>query len=109
MWVLRSTLPTCSAVLFHHESTRSGSVPSLLLRDFNGALMVDGYAGYSAVCTKNGIIRLGCLAHARRKFIEAQQVQPKGKIGKADQGLAFIPYAYLKRIFTELPNAKTLG
>lgn len=94
MWVLRSTLPTCSAVLFHYESTRSGSVPSLLLRDFNGALMVDGYAGYNAVCTKNGFIRLGCLAHARRKFIEAQQVQPKGKVGKADQGLAFIQSLY---------------
>jgi transposase len=94
MWVLRSTLPTSSAVLFHYEPTRSGSVPSLLLRDFNGALMVDGYAGYNAACTKNNIIRLGCLAHVRRKFIEAQKIQPKGKVGKADQGLAFIQSLY---------------
>lgn len=94
MWVLRSTLPTCSAVLFHYEPTRSGLVPSLLLRDFNGALMSDGYAGYNAVCIKNTIIRLGCLAHVRRKFIEAQKIQPKGKVGKADQGLAFIQSLY---------------
>ncbi|MDZ7925346.1 MAG: IS66 family transposase [Marinagarivorans sp.] len=94
MWVLRSTLPTCSAVLFQYEPTRSGSVPSLLLRDFSGALMADGYTGYNAVCTNNGITRLGCWAHARRKFIEAQKVQPKGKTGKADQGLAYIQSLY---------------
>lgn len=94
MWVLRSTLPTCTAVLFHYEPTRSGAVPSLLLRDFSGALMVDGYTGYNAVCANNGITRLGCWAHVRRKFIEAQKVQPKGKTGKADQGLAYIQSLY---------------
>lgn len=99
MWVLRSTLPTCVAVLFHYEPTRSGSVPSLLLRDFTGVLMVDGYTGYNAVCVNNGITRLGCWAHARRKFIEAQKVhrsagRPKGKVGKADQGLAYIQSLY---------------
>ena len=99
MWVLRSSLPTCTAVLFHYEPTRSGTVPSLLLRDFDGALMVDGYTGYNAVCTNNGITRLGCWAHARRKFIEAQKVhrsagQPKGKTGKSDQGLAYIQALY---------------
>jgi len=94
MWVLRSTLPTCAAVLFQYEPTRSGSVPILLLQDFNGALMTDGYSGYNAVCNKNNIMRLGCWAHARRKFIEAQKIQPKGKAGKADQGLAFIQSLY---------------
>lgn len=94
MWVLRSTLPTCAAVLFQYEPTRSGAVPSLLLRDFDGALMADGYSGYNAVCNNNNITRLGCWAHARRKFIEAQKVQPKGKTGKSDQGLAFIQALY---------------
>ena len=94
MWVLRSTLPTCAAVLFHYEPTRSGSVPTLLLQEFTGALMADGYSGYNAVCNKNSIRRLGCWAHARRKFIEAQKLQPKGKVGKADQGLAFIQSLY---------------
>jgi transposase len=94
MWVLRSTLPTASAVLFRYEPTRSGDVAKELLRDFTGALMVDGYEGYSATCIKNAITRLGCWAHARRKFIEAQQAQPKGKTGKADQALAYIQQLY---------------
>jgi transposase len=105
MWVLRSTLPTCAAVLFHYEPTRSGSVPTLLLQDFSGALMADGYPGYNAVCNKNSITRLGCWAHARRKFIEAQKLQPKGKTGKADQGLALIQSLY--RIEQTLKNKTT--
>jgi transposase len=94
MWVLRSTLPTCSAVLFHYEPTRSGKVAHELLRDFSGALMVDGCASYNVACRKNNITRLSCWAHARRKFIEAQQKQSKGKTGKADQALAFIQQLY---------------
>lgn len=94
MWVLRSTLPTASAVLFRYEPTRSGDAAKELLHNFSGALMVDGYEGYNATCIKNGITRLGCWAHARRKFIEAQQSQPKGKTGKADQALAYIQQLY---------------
>lgn len=94
MWVLRSTLPTASAVLFHYEPTRSGDAAKELLSDFTGALMADGYEGYNAICIKNGITRLGCWAHARRRFIEAQKTQPKGKTGKADQALAYIQQLY---------------
>lgn len=99
MWVLRSTLPTASAVLFRYEPTRSGDAAKELLRDFTGALMVDGYEGYNATCIKNAITRLGCWAHARRKFIEAQKAprgagRPKGKTGKADQALAYIQQLY---------------
>jgi transposase len=94
MWVLRSTLPTASAVLFRYEPTRSGDAAKELLHNFSGALMVDGYEGYNATCIKNNITRLGCWAHARRKFIEAQQAQPKGKTGKSDQALAYIQQLY---------------
>ncbi len=94
MWVLRSTLPTASAALFRYEPTRSGDAAKELLHNFSGALMVDGYEGYNATCIKNGITRLGCWAHARRRFIEAQKTQPKGKTGKADQALAYIQQLY---------------
>lgn len=94
MWVLRSTLPTCAAVLFQYEPTRSGAIATELLCDYSGALMVDGCPSYNAVCVKNNITRLGCWAHVRRKFFDAQQAQPKGKVGKADQGLAFIQSLY---------------
>jgi transposase len=106
MWVLRSTQSTASAVLFRYEPSRSGAAATDLLDGFTGALMVDGYEGYNAACSKNSINRLGCWAHARRKFIEAQKTQLKGKTGKADQALAYIQQLY--RVEQSI-NDKTTG
>ena len=36
---------------------------------------------------QEGIERLAGWAHARRKFVEALKVQPKGKTGRADMAL----------------------
>ncbi|MDG9918824.1 IS66 family transposase [Pseudomonas juntendi] len=41
-----------------------------------------------------GVERLACMAHARRKFVEAQKVQPKGKTGRADVALTMINKLY---------------
>lgn len=99
MWVLRSMQPQCAAVLYRYEPTRSGKAASELLREFNGALMTDGYVAYQAVCQKNQITHLACWAHARRKFIDAQKIhrsagRTKGKAGKADQAIAYIQQLY---------------
>lgn len=94
MWVTAATQASTNIILYHYSASRSGETPQYLLADFNGALMVDGYEGYSAVCNGNQLTRLGCWAHARRKFVEAQRQQPKGKTGKADQALAFIQKLY---------------
>lgn len=37
---------------------------------------------------------MGCWAHARRKFVEAQKTQKKNKTGKADLALSFIQKLY---------------
>jgi transposase len=111
MWVLRSTTPNCAAVLFHYEPTRSGKSAEMLLRDYQGALMVDGFSGYNSVCEKNPIHRLGCWAHARRKFVDVQKIHRsagrfKGKTGKADQALAYIQQLY--RIESEIKEKHSL-
>jgi transposase len=56
---------------------------------FNGYLQVDSYAAYQQASNN----RVGCWAHARRKFKEAivAQGKPKtGKISKADMALSMI-------------------
>jgi transposase len=111
MWVLRSITPNCAAVLFHYEPTRSGKSAEMLLRDYQGALMVDGFSGYNSVCEKNPIHRLGCWAHARRKFVDVQKIHRsagrlKGKTGKADQALAYIQQLY--RIESEIKEKHSL-
>ncbi|HDS1769148.1 TPA: IS66 family transposase, partial [Pseudomonas putida] len=52
------------------------------------------YAGYNALALQSGVERLACMAHVRRKFVEAQKVQPKGKTGRADVALTMINKLY---------------
>ena len=92
MWVTVSQ--SSPAVLFNYSASRGQETPKALLENYEGALMVDGYEGYSPVCVENQLTRLGCWAHARRKFMSAKQQQAKGKIGKADVALSHIQTLY---------------
>ena len=94
MWVMGAGPPGQRLRVYHYEATRSGDVPVERLEGFDGALMADGYAGYGAACRDHGITRLGCWAHARRKFFDAARLQPKGKTGRPDQALALIGKLY---------------
>ena len=91
------------AVIFDYDPSQSQSVPERLLNHEVKAIMTDAYQGYQTACDTYKITRLGCWAHARRKFVDAQKLQKKGKTGKADQALAFIQklYALEKRIKDE--------
>jgi len=95
MWVLGAGAPGHRSVVFHYDPGRSGAVPTEMLGDYQGALMVDGYSGYEPVCNAQSLLRLGCWTHARRKFVDAKKLQPKGKTGRADQALAYIQKLYL--------------
>jgi len=69
MWVQRNTTGQ-PVVLFHYSPSRSANIPKTLLADYRGALMCDGYEAYESICQQNNITRLGCWAHARRKFVQ---------------------------------------
>ena len=56
-------------IVFDYQPGRGGQYPRDFLRDWSGSLMVDDYCGYKALWAA-GVIELGCLAHARRKFFE---------------------------------------
>ncbi len=94
MWVQRGGPPGQQVVLFDYTASRAGQVPVDLLGDYAGRLITDGYEGYTEIVRRNGITHAGCWAHARRKFVEAQKVQPKGKTGKADWALNQIRKLY---------------
>ena len=91
MWLLSDV--DARTVVFRYDPGRGGDVPLDMVSDYRGVLMVDGYGGYNAVCAKNSLIRLSCLAHVRRKFIDAKE-SAKGRTGKADQALAWIQRLY---------------
>ena len=72
MWTLADQ--NLSAYVF--SETRSSEVPFQLLKDANGILMTDGYAGYNKVAQLEEWTRVGCMAHARRYFVEAFATAP---------------------------------
>ena len=94
MWVQTGGPPDQPVILFDYTSSRAQEVPLHLLAGYRGYLMTDDYAGYNGIATQDGVERLGCWAHARRKFIEAQKAQPKGKTGRADMALNLINKLY---------------
>jgi transposase len=91
MWVQARSGPR-PIVLFHYAKNRSGTHAHELLDDYRGALQVDGYDGYASVIEINEITRLGCWAHARRKFFDAFKSSSGKSVGK--QGLGFITQLY---------------
>ena len=95
MWLMTANCYLKPLVLYHYSSSRGQETPNTILSDYRGTLMVDGYSGYQPICEANGIKRLGCWAHARRKFVEAQKAQGKTKkAGRADQAIAQIKKLY---------------
>jgi len=90
MWIMTNNTDQ-RMVLFHYSPTRETGVAELMLGDFDGTLMTDGYVVYDAIAKANeSITHLGCWAHARRYFKEASDAQPKGTAGKPEQALSYI-------------------
>ena len=89
-------------VLYDYQSSRSGQCARDYLGDYRGYLQVDGYAAYG----QTAAMLSGCWAHARRKFVEAKQAQPKGKTGKADWAINHIQKLY--RVEAEIKDLKPI-
>lgn len=60
-------------VLFDYRQGRGREGPNDILQNFKGYLQTDGYAGYADFDKRPGIVLIHCMAHARRKFVEALQ------------------------------------
>ena len=77
-------------VLYDYHASRAGRCAVDYLQGFNGYLQADGYKGYEQVDAE----LIGCMAHARRKFVEAQTAQPKNKSGRAQLAITKIAELY---------------
>lgn len=69
-WVYHNSLR--DLVMFDYQPGRGREGPSELLKDFKGHLQTDGYAAYNIFDQQKDITLLHCMAHARRKFVEAR-------------------------------------
>ena len=57
------------AVVYDFAQGRGSEHPNAFLKGFKGKLICDGYNGYKPLFGR-GVIEVGCMAHARRKFYE---------------------------------------
>jgi len=92
MWVYRSgEFTEHPIVIYEYQPGRGAQYPEAFLSDYQGYLLSDGYSAYNTV---EGVTQAGCLAHARRYFIDAQKKRPTKKSGKVDVALNFIGKLY---------------
>lgn len=63
-------------LVYHYSPNREGQWPQQFLKGYAGFLQGDAYTGYDALFTTGMVVEVGCWAHARRKFYEAQNTDP---------------------------------
>ncbi len=91
IWAYASTaFSDLNAVIYHFAPGRSGQHARDMLGEWSGKLVCDDYSGYKASFTK-GVIEIGCMAHARRKFVE---LEISGKSQIAGQAVEQIRQLY---------------
>jgi transposase len=64
------------SVVFDFRMGRERDGPKQFLRQFNGILQTDGYAAYDRIGGPK-MVHACCLAHARRKYVDALKVDPR--------------------------------
>jgi len=65
-------------VVFDFQMGRGRDGPREFLKNFRGKLQCDGYAAYDKLAV--GIVYVGCMAHARRTFVDAAKVAPNDPV-----------------------------
>jgi len=66
-------------VAYVYSETRAAETPNHLLAGTVGHLVTDGYSGYNDVVGEGKRTRVGCWAHARRRFYEALSSAPEAR------------------------------
>jgi len=82
MWVTVGYPNNKRIILYHYHQTRSKDVPLALLKDYKGYIQTDGYSAYNEKGKEDGVIHVGCFAHARRKFDEVLKSDSKSESAK---------------------------
>jgi len=76
--------------LFTYAPSRSAETARRLYDGARGALITDGYEVYANVAQTYGLVHLGCWAHARRRFVDAEAALPKAARTSAQPAAQFI-------------------
>lgn len=95
MWLYRTSGEARhQIVLYDYQPDRRHIHPKAFLENFKGYLHCDGYEGYHKL--PQDIIKVGCLAHLRRKFFDALKTLPKENQPESNAAKGV---AYLDKLF----------
>jgi transposase len=94
MWVRATPGDEKKIILFDYDPHRSGDVAKKLFTDYKGVLQVDGYGAYDALESQEGLIRIGCNMHGRRKFESALKTGAKAGHSLSEEALNFYKQIY---------------
>ena len=76
-WQFLDSRPDSRGLYFYYyNGSRAGEVARAQLKNYKGAVQTDGYGVYDFFEYQDGVTLLGCMAHVRRKFIEAEGSHP---------------------------------
>ncbi len=90
-WQFRDARPDSHGLYFYYyKGSRAADIPKLQLRGYRGAVQADGCPSYDFLEKMDNVTLLGCMAHVRRKFTDAEKACP----GVAAQGLRYIEMLY---------------
>jgi transposase len=91
MWAYRSSEDSEEPiVLLDYQPGRGQVHPQAFLGDYRGILVTDGYTAWR---TLHGATHVGCMAHSRRRFVEALKTRRNGG-GPPEQALRFFEQLY---------------
>jgi transposase len=91
MWAYRSGEDSGEPiVLLDYQPGRGQIYPQAFLGEYRGILISDGYSAWR---TLEGATHLGCMAHSRRRFVDALKARKKGG-GPPEQALRFFEQLY---------------
>ena len=80
MWVHMTGGRDNRAIVFEYQDSRGGESASNFLADFTGHHQCDGYSGYNDLHGKDKVTGVGCMAHARRKFMAVVKITKKSGV-----------------------------
>lgn len=105
MWMHMSGNRDNRAIIYEYQQSRSSKSVNEFLKEFKGYHQCDGYSGYNELHNKDGVIGVGCMAHARRKFMDILKITNKPGCATTIVNIIGQLYEIEKKIL-ELPPEK---
>lgn len=102
MWCFIGGPPHQRIIIYQYHASRKGDVANDFFEGYGGAVHCDGYGGYNTVLSSPDVVGINCMAHVRRKFVEAL---PNGK----EKGVSGYVVKQIRKLYVIESKLKEAG